>query len=134
MIIEQLNGYPEDKINKGKEWEGEGAERINVDRRKEEKKEQERQKKVCYFQYVHVGCCQMLKTVKQTGWQIEANFLNSITRINFEIIIQLEWIYTLSLKLACVNPSEGFKTLATNGLKQSNFLFKFVISFSRIVL
>ena len=46
MIKEQLNGYPEDKINKGKEREGEGAERINVDRRKEEKKEQERQKKV----------------------------------------------------------------------------------------
>ena len=32
------------------------------------------------------------------------------------------------MKLACVNPSEGFKTLATNGLKQSNFLFKELFS------
>ena len=43
-------------------------------------------------------CCGGLKTVKQTGKQIEANFVNDVTGINFEIITQLQWMHILYFK------------------------------------
>ena len=45
--------------------------------------------------------------------------MNGITRIIFEIIAQLEWIH--NFKLACINPLDGFQTLAINGLKPRIF-------------
>ena len=66
-------------------------------------------------------CCGGLKTVKQTGKQIEANFVNDVTGINFELITQLQWMHILYFKLACINPSDRFQTLATNGLKPRIF-------------
>ena len=62
-------------------------------------------------------CCGGLKT----GKQIEANFVNDVTGINFEIITQLQWMHILYFKLACINPSDRFHTLATNGLKPRIF-------------
>ena len=47
--------------------------------------------------------------------------MNGITRIIFEIIAQLEWIHILYFKLACINPLDGFQTLAINGLKPRIF-------------
>ena len=38
-----------------------------------------------------------------------------------EIITKLEWIHILYFNLACINPSDGFQTLATNSLKPRIF-------------
>ena len=58
-----------------------------------------------------------VKTNGITNW----NFMNDITRINFEITTQFEWIHITCFKLACINPSDGFQTLATSSLKHRIF-------------
>ena len=64
-------------------------------------------------------------------WNIENGKTNGITnwskfceRFNskkLEIITQLDWIHILYSKLACINPSDGFQTLTTDGLKTRIF-------------
>ena len=64
-------------------------------------------------------------------WNIENGKKNGITnwsklceRYNLnklEIVTQLEWIQILYFELACINASDGFQTLANNGLKSRIF-------------
>ena len=63
------------------------------------------------------------KTNGITNWSKLCERYNSN---KFEIITQLGWIHILYCSLACINPLDGFETLATKGLKprifSSNFL------------
>ena len=66
-------------------------------------------------------CCWTLKNGKTNGitsWRKLCEWFNSN---KLEKITQLEWIHILSLNLECINPSDGFQTLATNGSKPMIF-------------
>ena len=62
-----------------------------------------------------------MKNGKTNGIASWSKLCEPFNSNKLEKTAQLEWIHILYLNLECINPSDGFQTLATNGSKPMIF-------------
>ena len=86
------------------------------------------------YDETYCGILKNGKTNEITNW---SKLCERYDSNKLEIITQPEWIHILYFNLACINPSDGFQmdfSFSHQRLKAKDIQFKFVISFSKIVL